>query len=184
MRPGFELIILVAAYTFAAAITDYKIHKIPNWLTVPTALLGLLYHAVFYSANSSPLGGLAFALTGFFVGFFLLMIPAVLGGGGMGDVKLLAALGAWLGWKFILITFGIGSIFAAVIAIAVITITAMTSGVYAAKKQYLGAGVTTTVDAKPRMRRAVSFAVPIALSSWLVLSVVVSKPHLISLLVP
>ena len=31
------------------------------------------------------------------MGFGLLFVPWLLGGGGMGDVKLLAALGAWLG---------------------------------------------------------------------------------------
>lgn len=182
MRLGFELIPLVALFTLTAAVTDFRIHKIPNWLTVPTAILGLVYHAIF--SSTGPLTGIGFALAGFAVGFVLLILPAVLGGGGMGDVKLLAALGAWLGVRFILITFAVGSIFAAVIAIGVITIAAMTSGVYAAQKQYLGAGVTTAVDGKPKMRRAISFAIPVALASWLVLGYLATRPDLLRLVNP
>ena len=50
--------------------------------------------------------GPLWALAGFAVGFSLLIVPWLLGGGGMGDVKMLAALGTWLGPLLVLVAFG------------------------------------------------------------------------------
>jgi prepilin peptidase CpaA len=84
------------------------LRRIPNWLTVPAAAMALLYHTL------APHGiGPLLALAGFAVGFSLLLLPWLLGGGGMGDVKMLAALGAWLGPLGILIAFGLGAVVAA-----------------------------------------------------------------------
>ena len=79
----------VALYVALAAVLDMREHRVPNYLTVPAALLGLAYHGLM------PGGwGFGVAAAGFGVGFALLLLPWLFGGGGMGDVKLLAALGA------------------------------------------------------------------------------------------
>src|SRR3954467_2743703 len=97
MIAPYILAALVASYTVAAAALDYRTRKIPNWLTVPSAIAALLFHTVTGGGT-----GFLWALAGFGVGFVLLILPWTLGGGGMGDVKLLAALGAWLGPVLIL----------------------------------------------------------------------------------
>jgi prepilin peptidase CpaA len=72
--------------------SDLKTRKIPNYLTLGAALTGLLYNLA-----TSGLSGLTSAMFGLFLGFGFLLLPYILGGMGAGDVKALAALGAWLG---------------------------------------------------------------------------------------
>ena len=76
-----------------AMATDLLWRRIPNALTLPTVFFGVIY-------NASPAPGAigpAAALTGILVGGALLLVLYRMGGVGGGDVKLLAALGAWLG---------------------------------------------------------------------------------------
>lgn len=81
--------ILVAV---VAAVLDVRTRRIPNVLTLGAAVAGLLFHAF-----TSGLDGAAASLGGWLVGGLLFLPFFVLGGMGGGDVKLLAALGAWLG---------------------------------------------------------------------------------------
>jgi prepilin peptidase CpaA len=59
-----------------------------------TALSGLAFRGVFYGIS-----GLIEGFLGLLLGFGLLFLPYYLKGMGAGDVKALAALGAWLGPK-------------------------------------------------------------------------------------
>lgn len=79
---------------------DIRTRRIPNYLTLTIALAGLGFHAGFQG-----LSGVLQSVAGLAVGFGLLLIPYLLGGMGAGDVKALAALGAWLGPALILILF-------------------------------------------------------------------------------
>ena len=83
---------VVGVATLIAAATDLWKFKVYNLLTLPTLGLGLV--------GSAWLGGwqgLATSLLGAGLGFGLLVVFFALGGVGAGDVKLLAAVGAWLG---------------------------------------------------------------------------------------
>jgi prepilin peptidase CpaA len=71
---------------------DLRTRRIPNYLTLGTALSGLAYNLIMHGW-SGLLGG----LLGLLVGFAFLILPYIWGGMGAGDVKALAALGAWLG---------------------------------------------------------------------------------------
>ena len=72
-----EYLLCVGLFTLAAAITDFRCKRVPNYLTVPAALAGLAYHTL------APGGqGVLFALAGFAIGFGLLLLPWILGGGG------------------------------------------------------------------------------------------------------
>jgi prepilin peptidase CpaA len=79
---------------------DLKTRKIPNYLTIGTALAGLTYNLA-----GRGLPGLAEGVLGMLLGFALLILPYIWGGTGAGDVKALAALGAWLGPKLTLFFF-------------------------------------------------------------------------------
>jgi prepilin peptidase CpaA len=82
----------VALATLAASATDLWKFKVYNALTFPTLVLGL--------AASAWLGGwdgLFSSLLGAGLGLGLLVIFFAAGGVGAGDVKLLTAVGAWLG---------------------------------------------------------------------------------------
>jgi prepilin peptidase CpaA len=170
MHAGYDLAILVAVFTAVAAILDYRTKKIPNWLTVSAAVVGLAY-SIFAPHGIGPL----WAWAGFAVGFSLLLLPWLLGGGGMGDVKLLAALGVWLGPLHILIVFGVAAIVAAFSAITILAASAVTDGFSVTKRRYAssasGGGGSASAGSGPRqVRRVLPFAVPVAVGTWLVLA--------------
>jgi prepilin peptidase CpaA len=171
MHIGPDLAIPVALFTALAAVIDYRTQKIPNWLTVSAALLGLAYQTL------APGGiGPLWALAGFGVGFGLLLLPWMLGGGGMGDVKLLAALGVWLGPLWILAAFGAGAMLAAAGAMLVLTGNTVQEGVGATKRRYIASGQNVTSDGTPRKtRRVLPFAVPMAIGTWLILAFLLLK---------
>lgn len=75
-----------------AAYIDWKEHRVPNWLTFYAWGLGMSFHALV-----SGTAGLYAALMGSVVGLGTLVIPYALRGMGAGDVKLMAAVGAWVG---------------------------------------------------------------------------------------
>jgi prepilin peptidase CpaA len=76
------------------AAGDWRSRRIPNYLTFGGALAGVVFQTAVFGWP-----GLAQALLGLLLGLGLLLLPYVLGGMGAGDVKALAALGAWLGPK-------------------------------------------------------------------------------------
>jgi prepilin peptidase CpaA len=76
----------------AACITDLHSRRIPNWLTFGAAAAAFAFHF----ANGGQ-AAVQHAAAGWATGLFLFMPLFLLGGMGAGDVKLLAALGAWLG---------------------------------------------------------------------------------------
>lgn len=107
---------LALAVALTAAFTDVRRHKIPNLLTYPAMIVGLLVQALFFKVH-----GLIVSLEGglFFGGIFLLFY--VVGAMGAGDVKLAAALGFIVGMPAslrVLIATGIaGGVLAFIIAL-------------------------------------------------------------------
>ncbi|MCJ7602209.1 MAG: prepilin peptidase [Desulfobulbaceae bacterium] len=86
------LLVFLAAVLSVASITDIRSRKIPNFLTFPTILAGLMFHLF-----TTGFDGLFYSLKGLGLGFALL-IPFYAGGGmGAGDVKLMSAVGAVVG---------------------------------------------------------------------------------------
>src|SRR3954470_13254714 len=75
-----------------ATIWDIRSRKIPNWLVFPYLLAGMVVSSTFHGWH-----GLGQSLSGMLVAGLLMGILYWLGGMGMGDVKLCAAVGAWIG---------------------------------------------------------------------------------------
>ncbi len=82
----------VLAVGAAACVADYRTRRIPNLLTFGAAAIALVFSAV-----TGGLHGLGWAVAGWVVGCLIFLPWFALGGMGAGDVKLLAALGAWMG---------------------------------------------------------------------------------------
>ena len=102
---------ILLAVLLAAAVIDSWRHRLPNVLTVTTALLGLSLQG-WLQGRSGLLNGLA----GFFTGLLLFLPFYAVRWMGAGDVKLMAAVGTFLGWPDSLLavglTMGAGSIVA------------------------------------------------------------------------
>lgn len=164
MHDSYFILAGAGVLTLLAALTDLKAHRIPNWLTVPAALLGVAFHSL------SPWGwGPTAALYGFAVGFGLLLLPFLLGGGGMGDVKLLAALGTWLGPKLLLAAFVLSITLASGLAISVLCYHTVSLGLSRTKKRFMN-NARAGAASQRAPRRVLPFAVPVALSTWALLA--------------
>jgi prepilin peptidase CpaA len=88
--PGLVLV----AVTAAAAVTDARSGRIPNVLTVPLVVLVPPLRLALEGA-----GGLAAAVVGVVACGLVPLLLFLRGAMGGGDVKLLAAIGAVLGWR-------------------------------------------------------------------------------------
>lgn len=77
-----------------AAVIDTRTRKIPNWLTVFGAVIGLAFAM---AVPFSPQGGFGSALGGMALGLMLPLPLYAFGVMGAGDVKLFAMIGAFLG---------------------------------------------------------------------------------------
>ena len=82
---------VVVAAAAVAGVTDIWKFRVYNALTLPLLVAGLVYHGF---AEGTP--GLVLSVIGMLLGFGVLILFFLLGGYGGGDVKLLAAIGAWL----------------------------------------------------------------------------------------
>lgn len=87
-----ELVIPVLAIATAASITDVRTRRIPNVLTFGAAAAALVVRGML-SGSDGVLDSSIGWLTGFIVLFPLFFVRGL----GGGDVKLVAALGAWAG---------------------------------------------------------------------------------------
>lgn len=102
------------AIGLVACATDVASRRVPNVLTATAIASGFLAHVILPGGH----GALA-ALLGFAAGLAAFFPFFALGGMGGGDVKLMAALGTWIGWSPILWTALYGSVAGGVIAIGV-----------------------------------------------------------------
>lgn len=105
---------IVLCITFVACLTDIRARRIPNVLTFGGALAAFVYHTMM-----SGWPGVQTSVFGWLVGAAAFMPFFLLGGMGAGDVKLLAALGAWMGPGQVVWVALYGSIAGGVLAVCV-----------------------------------------------------------------
>ncbi len=163
-------LIFAAVFTAVGAFFDARYRRFPNWLTAPAAIGGLLFHIIARAAlaawkdESAWLGawnGALFSLAGFALGFGFLFVLWLMGGAGGGDVKLMGALGTWLGFTLMLyvILASVGTML--LVGICVLAYRAMNKGVYKVKEQHFGR------DKPPgKRKRLMPYGIPVALATW------------------
>ena len=111
---GWVFCLVLIGFTAVAAYTDLKKAIIPNKLTVTMLAVGVVFGLIrggWLGAANLPLAflgtgnvwlgladGLLVSLLGFVLAFAVMFVMWVLGASGGGDLKLFAAIGAWLGW--------------------------------------------------------------------------------------
>lgn len=93
--PPEKVLIVLIVLLLVAAAYDIRYRRIPNWLTLSAVVLGFAINF----AIGPPEGGVLFALEGFVVAFAIYMFLYLLRAMGAGDVKLMAAVGALVGWE-------------------------------------------------------------------------------------
>jgi prepilin peptidase CpaA len=117
---GIEVILLTLVV--GAAIYDVRYRRIPNWLTVSGVLAGIAMNTFLAWPSPQRWSGCAFALKGLALGFALYFLLYALRAMGAGDVKLMAAVGAMVGWQdwfgIFIMTAIIGGIMGATFAVA------------------------------------------------------------------
>lgn len=89
LNPRESAVLILGAL---ACYYDLRTRRLPNLLTLGSAVAALLY-----AVSTVGLGGAVASISGWAAGLALFLPLFALGGLGAGDVKLLAAFGAWLG---------------------------------------------------------------------------------------
>ena len=96
-----------------ATFTDIRSRRIPNWLVFPFLLGGLVV-----STWIAGWHGLGQSLLGLTIGGSIYGVLAVMGGMGMGDVKLCAAIGAWIWWQQLVLALVLIAVAGGIMAVA------------------------------------------------------------------
>ncbi len=110
----------LASMLSAIAVVDLKTHRIPDRLSLPLIAIGLAY--AFWSSDRPWLAHVIGAIAGYasLAGFGALYYRLRGREGlGLGDAKLFAAAGAWLGWQhlpFVLLVASLGGLLYAGVA--------------------------------------------------------------------
>ena len=107
-RNGFAAFVLVLLL-IAATVTDLERRLIPDRITLPGIALGLLIRL--YPEPRAVLDGVAGGLVGGGIFYAIAWLsPKVFGQEGMGggDIKLAGMMGAFLGWKVVLLAIYVG----------------------------------------------------------------------------
>ena len=120
---GFQAFsaILLTWSLIALAVIDFNTTLLPDNITLPFLWFGILanYFGIFCSLQDSVMGAIVGYMSLWLV-FHIFKLITGKDGMGFGDFKLLALLGAWLGWQYILPIILISSIVGSVIGIFLI----------------------------------------------------------------
>jgi prepilin peptidase CpaA len=164
--------IFIGAFLTLACISDLRTRRIPNVLTFSAAGGALVFHLFTGGWNAA-----GFSLAGYVAGLLLFFPLFALRGMGAGDVKLLAAVGAWIGPAQVtvaaLATSIAGAIIALVIAVGYRYLTTALRNVWLLLAHWRVTGVRP-LDAVsleggtgPRLAYAVPIAIGTVVTLWL-----------------
>jgi Flp pilus assembly protein protease CpaA len=181
---GWAFYVVLLALLAAAAYVDVRWLTIPKPITLTLLGLGLLFNIVrgawlggsgasvwVLGDSGSWLGaldGVLFALAGFALCFVLFFILWIMGASGGGDLKLFAAVGAWLGpTNAVMVLIGTIVIVLGLSAFRIMKRTA-TRGVFAAVRS---PGVAGRTGGKGPIQksRLISYSLPVAVAAAVVL---------------
>ena len=115
--PPLAIQILLVLLVLTASIVDIRKHRIPNWLTIAGVITAVALNTFLFET-----AGLWYSAEGLLVAFAVYFVLYLLRGMGAGDVKLMAAVGAAVGWRnwlgILFLTAIIGGVAALVLAVS------------------------------------------------------------------
>ena len=161
------LLLCVGVFTLVAAISDLRFRKIPNKMTAPMCVAGIVYQVAFFG-----LDGLWVALLGFAAGFGILFVLWMIATAGGGDVKLMAAIGTWLGWLTVLKVLFCSLVLVTTGTIGIVAFGVLSNGLRRTRSKYKSKSVNGKAESTEdrKKRRVMAFALPVALATWCVLA--------------
>ncbi len=163
-------VIVAIAVASVACVFDLATRRIPNVLTLGAAACGFSFHIY---ASGGP--GARYAGLGWTLGLLMFFVPFALRGLGGGDVKLMAALGAWLGPRDVfwaaLYTGVAGGVLAVALALYTGYLRTALTNVRALLLHWRVAGLSPLPDLTLERSRAprLCYAVPIAIGTLVAL---------------
>jgi prepilin peptidase CpaA len=112
---------IVTVFVLVAAYIDGRQLRVPNKITYPMIIAGWIYSMISFEVRGDGwYFGLWWSLVGTAVGLMTLLPAYAIGGMGAGDVKMMAAVGAWIyGWATFY-AFCISALVGAVLAVFMI----------------------------------------------------------------
>lgn len=178
---GWAFAAVMIGFLVVASYSDYRYLIIPKKLTIPFFFCGVLFNllrggwlaskdASVWILGKEPgmvlgtLDGLLFALSGFAVCFGLFFVMFIVGACRGGDVKLVAATGAWLGLTYSLMLFIIASVLLIMISGLVLVANTITYGYSQTRRNYS----QKTKQGQPK-HRLMSYSFPIAVAASVLL---------------
>jgi len=111
----------VAIFAVIAAYIDGKELRVPNKITLPMIVAGWMWSSISYGINGDGwYMGLMWSMLGMCVGLATLLPAYAIGGMGAGDVKMMAAIGAWVHCSITFYSFCVSAVVGAILAIIMI----------------------------------------------------------------
>jgi Flp pilus assembly protein protease CpaA len=185
---GWTFYGIIVALLLVAALIDLRCAIVPKALALTTLFLGVTsnvvrgawlggldqeaWHLGKHGTWIGAADGLLFALAGFFVGFGIFFFMWIIGACAGGDVKLFAALSAWVGpyiSPFILIVATIALIVLLGLRLVILLIFQGPQAPAPAPADRKGKGTMPAVPRDPRYRRGMTYSLPVAIATALTL---------------
>jgi len=120
LTPYLLFILIFISAMIVVSFIDIDFQIIPDQISVPLIFIGFIF-SLFSHGYTGFVSDFKESLIGIVVGGGSLLIVSIISKGGMGggDIKLNAAVGAFLGWKAALLTIFIGSLIGSIVGIII-----------------------------------------------------------------
>ncbi len=154
MNINFFIYVLFVVSMLIMGFIDIDTYLISDVIVLPGIVLGLACSAAFpqMHCDLTRAESVLYSLAGIFLGAGLLLFLGIVGkilfrkeAMGGGDVKLLAMIGAFLGWKSVFMTIFFSSLFGSIISITLILLKKKTMEDYVPFGPYLGLGAVISM---------------------------------------
>lgn len=121
LSPYLLFILIFISAMIVVSFIDFDFQIIPDQISIPLIFIGFIF-SLFSHGYTGFVSDFRESLIGIVVGGGSLLIVSIISKGGMGggDIKLNAAVGAFLGWKAALLTIFIGSLIGSIVGIIIL----------------------------------------------------------------